>query len=59
MSDYKQARMRDGSAYAGHTQYLGQGIKRSCGKCRGHASPTGFRLVKPWGLICPSCQEKK
>lgn len=59
MSDFKPARMRDGSLYSGHKMYLGGGLQRSCAKCGNHRAPGGFKLVRPWGLVCPDCQKGK
>lgn len=59
MTDYRSARYKDGSAYAGHKQYLGNGLQRSCAKCGQHQTPGGFKLVKPWGLVGPCCQSKE
>jgi hypothetical protein len=59
MTDYKQARYKDGRAYAGETRYLGNGKLRSCGRCGKHCEPLGFRLVRPWGMICSTCNGGK
>jgi hypothetical protein len=59
VSDFKVARYRDGTVYAGNKQFLGNGKQRSCAKCGNFAKPEGFRKVNPWGMCCPACQEKK
>lgn len=59
MSDIKPARMRDGSLYDGHKLYLGNGLQRSCGKCGAHKSSAGFKLQRPYGMVCPECQPKE
>lgn len=56
MSDAGPAKMRDGTPYAGHKQFLGSGLQRSCGKC-GAFRPLGeFKLLRPWGMCCPKCR---
>lgn len=59
MSDHRSARYKDGSSYAGHKLYLGNGLQRSCGKCGVFQAPAGFKLVRPWGLVGPCCQPKE
>ncbi len=59
MTDTRSARYRDGSAYAGHKQYLGGGTQRSCGKCGQHKAVAGFRLLRPYGMVCAECQGGK
>ena len=59
MPDYKSARYKDGSLYEGNQQYAGGGTQRSCGKCGQHRAPGGFKLLRPWGLVCPDCQKGK
>lgn len=58
MSDYRQARYKDGSAYDGNKQYLGGGKQRSCGKCGQHRAPGGFRKLGVYGMVCPECIAK-
>lgn len=55
MSSAPPPKMRDGSPYSGHTQFLGGGIRRSCGKC-GQFFQTGMKKVRPWGLCCEKCR---
>ena len=49
----------DGRPYDGNRQYLGQGIKRSCGKCRQHKGSAGFTKHRIFGMICPECAKVK
>lgn len=55
----KTARMRDGSAYQGNSMFLGQGIKKSCGKCGKHFASSGMKHHRIYGAICSGCAEAK
>lgn len=57
MTDYKAARMRDGTLYQGNQRYAGSGIMRSCAKCGTHSASAGFKLVRPWGMLGKCCQK--
>lgn len=57
MSDAGPAKMRDGTPYAGHRQFLGTGLRRSCGKCNTFGPLTDFKLMRPWGMCCSKCRE--
>ena len=59
MTDYKQARYKDGRTYSGETRYLGNGKLRSCSKCFEHKPPIGFRLIRPLGMCCADCVKEK
>lgn len=56
MSMLPKSKRTDGSPYTGNQQFAGFGLMRSCGKCGKHKMPAGFRVRKPWGLVCPQCQ---
>ena len=56
VTDFKPARMRDGSFYSGNRQYIGNGVLRSCGRCYTHQPTFGFRKTK-YGMTCARCQE--
>ena len=59
MSDFKPARMRDGSLYSGHKLFLGNGLQRSCGKCGQFRQPSEMKAKPPYGMSCfPSCKPK-
>lgn len=56
----KPAKYTDGRAYDGEKRYLGNGVTRSCGKCSQHKpTDSGFKLVRPWGLVCAQCRGEK
>lgn len=52
------ARMRDGKLYERNQQFVGNGKKRSCGKC-GRFLTSGFKKVGAYGLCCAECRGVK
>lgn len=60
MSDMPRAKYKDGRPYTGGvSQFLGNGLQRSCGRCGAHKQSAGFKLYRPWGMVCPECQPKE
>ena len=59
VSDLPRAKYKDGSSYDGNRQFLGNGLQRSCGRCGAHKSSAGFKLLRPYGMVCPECQPKE
>jgi hypothetical protein len=55
----KTARLRDGRPYVGNAQFLGQGIKKSCGKCAKHFSVQSMKHHRIYGAVCAECSTKK
>lgn len=55
----KTARLKDGSAYQGNQMFLGQGIKRSCGKCSKHFPVQFMKHHRIYGAVCAECSTKK
>lgn len=56
MSDAGPAKMRDGTPYAGHLQFVGPGLRRSCGKCGEFRPLSDFKLMRPFGMCCAKCR---
>lgn len=49
-------KMTNGQAYAGHKLFLGNGVRKSCGKCGEHKSQTEMRKFRMYGLCCAKCR---
>lgn len=59
MSKISPARMRDGTSYAGISQYKGNGVQRSCGRCMQHKLVGGGKMVQGLGWVCAECAPAK
>jgi hypothetical protein len=42
--------------YRGNDQYLGAGVRKSCGKCGEHKTPGGGWMHHLFGWCCEACK---
>jgi hypothetical protein len=53
------ARVRSGQPYTGNQQFRGNGITRSCGKCKQHVPGDGGAKHRLLGWVCRGCKGTK
>lgn len=53
---FSTAKLQNGQTYVGNQMFQGSGMSRSCIRC-GHRSYSGFKMLKPWGMVCQKCHE--